>query len=330
MGAGGKKGSVNFADYMILIVLAALILFFGFYIEAFRSSVNLINILRQVSIVGIAAVGGTLVMLTGGIDLSAGAVIGMSGMLLARLLKAYPDAPDAAFPANAALVCVLVLVVCVLIGFLNAFFINQFKIPPLITTLGAMTALRGGVYLAADRGLPIFGFTFKRLGQGTVGPIPIPVIIMIVVFTAGWIFLNTTRFGRYVYGVGGNEEASRLSGINVKGIRYMVYSLAGLMSGLAGLVLVSRIHSAQPRAGTGYEMDIITAVVLGGVSITGGEGRISFVVVGVLIMGVLTNGLILINVNEYWQQVIKGLVLIAAVGFDRYIQYRRSLAAQQE
>lgn len=319
---GAKHGSFNFSDYMILIVLVALVVFFAIFVEAFRSPVNLINILRQVSIVGIAAVGGTLVMLTGGIDLSAGAVIGISGMILARLLKAYPD--------QTIPVVALVLVICAIIGLLNAFFINQLKIPPLIVTLGAMTALRGGVYLTADRGLPVFGFQFRELGQGVVWGIPVPVILMAVVFVVGGIFLRTTRYGRYIYGVGGNEEASRLSGINVKGIRYMVYSLAGFLSGLAGLVLVSRIHSAQPRAGTGYEMDIITAVVLGGVSITGGEGRLGFVVMGVLIMGVLTNGLILINVNEYWQQVIKGLVLIAAVGFDRYIQFRRAQAAQKE
>lgn len=323
MSAGAKhKKSVNIGYYLIFIVLVALIIFFSVKIEAFRSSVNLINILRQVSIVGIAAVGGTLVMLTGGIDLSAGAVIGISGMVLARLLKLYPD--------QTIPIVILVLAICVVIGLINAFFINELKIPPLIVTLGVMTSLRGGVYLTAERGLPVFGFTFKELGQGVAWGVPVPVILMVAVFVLGGVFLRYTRYGRYVYGVGGNEEASRLSGVNVKAIRYMVYSLAGLMSGLAGLVLVSRIHSAQPRAGSGYEMDIITAVVLGGVSITGGEGRISTVVMGVLIMGVLTNGLILINVNEYWQQVIKGLVLIAAVGFDRYIQYRRSIAAQQE
>lgn len=322
----GKHGAIRISDYMILVVLVALLVFFGVFIDAFRTPVNLINILRQVSIVGIAAVGATMVMLTGGIDLSSGAVIGISGMLLARYLKAYPG--------HAVVIVVLVLVACGVIGFVNAFFINELKIPPLIVTLGAMTSLRGGVYLTADRGLPIFGFQFRYIGQGGIDlgivPIPIPVILMVAVFFLGWIFLGLTRYGRYVYGVGGNEEASRLSGVNVKGIRYLVYSIAGILSGLAGLVLVSRIHSAQPRAGTGYEMDIITAVVLGGVSITGGEGKIGFVILGVLIMGVLTNGLILLNVNEYWQQVIKGLVLIAAVGFDRYIQYRRSLAAHQE
>ncbi|MDR3211810.1 MAG: ABC transporter permease [Planctomycetota bacterium] len=320
--SGRTKSQINVGDYLIFLVLLALVVFFSLFIESFRSSVNLINILRQVSIVGIAAVGGTLVMLTGGIDLSAGAVIGISGMILARLLKAYPG--------HTVLWVVLVLVVCLLIGVVNAFFINELKIPPLIVTLGAMTSLRGGVYLTAERGLPVFGFQFKDIGQGVIWGVPVPVIIMALVFILGGIFLRYTRPGRYIYGVGGNEEASRLSGVNVKLIRYLVYSLAGVMSGLAGLVLLSRIHSAQPRAGSGYEMDIITAVVLGGVSITGGEGRISTVVTGVLIMGVLTNGLILINVNEYWQQVIKGLVLIAAVGFDRYIQYRRALASQRE
>lgn len=321
-GNGKRSGGVNFADYMIIIVLVALMIFFSVYAGAFLTRVNLVNVLRQVAIVGIAAVGGTLVMLTGGIDLSAGAVIGMSGMMLARLLKAYPE--------HTVPLVILVLVVCALIGLMNAVFINELKIPPLIVTLGVMTSLRGAVYLTAERGLPVFGFSFRGIGQGVVWGIPIPVILMALCFLAGGVFLKYTRFGRYVYGVGGNEEASRLSGINVKAIRCMVYSIAGFMSGLAGLVLLSRIHSAQPRAGTGYEMDIITAVVLGGVSITGGEGRVSFVVVGVLIMGVLTNGLILLNVNEYWQQVIKGLVLIAAVGFDRYIQYRRSIALRQK
>ena len=187
-----------------------------------------------------------------------------------------------------------------------------------------------GVAFIISGGLPVFGFpsTFAKLGQGYLWIVPVPVIIMVVIFALGFLLLNSTRFGRYVYGVGGNEEATRLSGVGVKSIKYLVYAISGFLSGLAGIVLLSRINSGQPKAGTGYEMDVVTAVVLGGVSINGGEGKIGFVVVGVLIMGVLTNGMILMNINEYVQWVVKGLVLVAAVGFDRLSQQRKIRATK--
>ena len=277
---------------------------------------NLFNVLRQVSIVGISAVGMTMVLITAGIDLSVGAMIGVSGVGAAKLML---------LGFHPVLACIIMLVVCAGFGFINGIFINVFKIPPLIATLGSMTSLRGLAYIVTD-GLPVFGFgrAFSVLGQGYIWVIPIPVIFMVITFILGMIFLSKTRFGRYIYGVGGNEEASRLAGVSITKIKYVVYSLSGMLSGLAGLILLARISSGQPNAGTGYEMDVITASVLGGVSISGGEGKLRFVIFGVLLMGVLSNGMIMMSINDYVQQFIKGLVLIFAVAFDKYMLQRKS------
>lgn len=301
--------------YGILFVCIILCAFFAVLSPAFLTSENIFNILRQVSIVGITAVGMTFVMLTGGIDLSVGSIIGVAAVTASELMV---------LGVNPVLATIIALLICLILGFINAFFINVLKIPPLITTLGTSTALRGVAFLITD-GLPVFGFSesYTVIGQGYLWFIPIPVIIMVVTFLLGYVVLNKMKYGRYIYGIGGNEEATRLSGINVNKIKYLVYSISGLLSGLAGIVLLSRINSGQPKSGQGYEMDVITAVVLGGVSISGGEGKIGFVIVGVLIMGILANGMILINVNEYVQWVVKGLVLLAAVGFDRFVQSRK-------
>ena len=231
----------------------------------------------------------------------------------------------AAKPWHPVLACIVMVVFGTILGLANAFFIAQLKVPPFIATLGTMTSVRGIAYIITG-GLPVFGFnrSFTVIGQGYVGVVPIPVIIMVVVFAFGIIFLNKTRMGRHIYGVGGNEEAARLSGVNVKKIKYLVYGVAGFMSSLAGVVLLARVNSGQPNAGTGYEMDVITGVVLGGVSMSGGQGRLIMVVVGVLIMGILTNGMTMLTINEYVQQFIKGLVLIGAVALDSFIKEQRS------
>ena len=304
------------ATYGILIVLIALSVVFAIMTSGqFFALENIFNILKQVAVVGIMSVGMTMVLLTGGIDLSIGSIAGVGCVVTASLLLRG---------MNVWLVVLAVLGISTAIGLLNSFFINELQIPPLITTLAMMTSIRGVAYLITG-GLPIFGFksNILVLGQGYVGFIPVPVILMVIVFLIGIVFVQNTRYGRYMYGVGGNEEATRLSGINVKKIKYIVYSISALLAGLAGMVMLARINSGTPKMGQGYEMDVITAVVLGGVSISGGEGRLGFVIVGVLIMGVLTNGLILLNVQEYVQWVIKGMALIAAVGFDRFIQQRR-------
>jgi ribose/xylose/arabinose/galactoside ABC-type transport system permease subunit len=310
------------ARYGILIVLIALSVVFAVMTSGqFFAIENIFNILKQVAVVGIMSVGMTMVLLTAGIDLSIGSIAGVGCVLTAALLLKG---------VNVWLVVLAVLGISTITGLLNGFFINELQIPPLITTLAMMTSIRGVAYLITG-GLPIFGFKsdILVLGQGYIGFIPVPVIVMVIVFIIGIVFVQNTRYGRYIYGVGGNEEATRLSGINVKKIKYIVYSISGLLSGLAGMVMLARINSGTPKMGQGYEMDVITAVVLGGVSISGGEGRLGFVIVGVLIMGVLTNGLILLNIQEYVQWVIKGMALIAAVGFDRFIQQRkvRALAA---
>ncbi len=304
------------SNYGIICILVLLIILFGLTTRNFFTTLNLFNVLRQVSIVGISAVGMTMVLITAGIDLSVGAIIGVSGVGAAKLML---------MGFNPVVACLIMLVVCTGFGFVNGIFINVFKIPPLIATLGSMTSLRGLAYIVTD-GLPVFGFgrAFSVLGQGYIGVIPIPVIFMVITFILGMIFLSKTRFGRYIYGVGGNEEASRLAGVSIAKVKYVVYSLSGLLSGLAGLILLARISSGQPNAGMGYEMDVITASVLGGVSISGGEGKLRFVVFGVLLMGVLSNGMIMMSINDYVQQFIKGLVLIFAVAFDKYMLQRKS------
>ena len=300
----------------ILLVLVVLVVMFGALSPAFFSMANMFNILRQVSVVGIVAVGMTFVLLTGGIDLSVGSVIGVCAVVAAQAMLAGIT------PFFASL---LALATGFAIGLLNGVLINELHIPPLVATLGAMTAWRGVAFIVTD-GLPVFGFstTFRSLGQGYVWLVPIPVVITAGIFAIGHVVLSDTRFGRYVYGVGSNEEASRLSGINVRRIKYAVYGISGTLSSFAGLVMLSRINSGQPRAGTGYEIDVVTAAVLGGVSISGGVGKIRMVVIGVLIMGVLSNGMIMINIDEYVQRTVKGAVLIVAVGAEAIIEYRRA------
>lgn len=311
-----------FGKFGIVMILLLLCVFFSVKNPAFISFSNIVNILRQVAITGIIAVGMTMVLVTGGIDLSVGSVVGVGtvacGMLLVAGMPWY-----------------LALLSCLAIGFaigiFNAFLICQLNLPPLIATLGTMTTLRGVCYLLTN-GSPVFGFPgdILFLGKGTLfGLVPVPVVLMVLVFALGILLLEKTRCGTYIYGIGGNEEASRLSGINTKRIKYLCYGLCSTLSALAGIVLLARVNSGQPKSGDGYEMNVITACVLGGVSISGGEGKLSFVTVGVLMMGVLSNGLIMINVSDYWQQAISGLVLIAAVAFDRAMQHMKAKQLQE-
>ena len=304
-----------FIAYGIYLVLVALILLFFFLRpNIFLSPQNIINILRQVAVVGIVAAGMTCVIISGGIDLSVGSTVGLVGVLLALFIS-----PERGWGLGIPIGLLVALLSGIMLGLGNGFVINKLKLPPIIATLGAMITLRGVAFLITD-GRPIFGFPsgFDFIGQGHIWLIPVPVIIMAVVFAVTYIILTKCRIGRYIYGIGGNEEASRLSGVNVKKVKYFVYTYSGICCAIAGIVLLSRTNSGTPRAGTGYEMDIITAVVLGGVSIKGGEGRLLGVIAGVLIMGVLANGMIVVGLSAFTQQVVQGLVLIAAVAFDIY------------
>lgn len=303
------------SKYGVLIVLGFLVAFFTVKTDAFLTSSNLINVVRQVSITGICAVGMTFVIITGGIDLSVGSIIAVASVSAASFMK---------LGLSPIIATVIALILGVVIGLLNALMINELKLSPLISTMGSMTILRGIAYVITG-GLPIHGFSenYRFLGQGYIGPIPVPVIIMLLVFLVGYIILSKTTFGRYVYGVGGNEEATVLSGISVKKVKYMSYAMSGLMAALAGVVLLSRINSGQANAGLGYELDVVTAVVLGGISVNGGEGKITGVLAGIFIMGILTNGMILMGINEYYQSIAKGLVLISAVAFDTLIKHKK-------
>ena len=302
----GKK--VNWGDMGIILTLIAMIIFFSVVTKSFLSAKNFANIARQISITGICSVGMTMVILTGGIDLSIGSVIGFTSAVAALMMSNGQPI---------ILASVVSLALGVIIGVINATCINYLQIPAMIATLGTQISLRGAVYLVTG-GMPVYGLpeSFKVLGQGSIGIIPISMIIMVIVFIIGYIILNKMVFGRKIYGIGGNAETARLSGVNVKKEIYKIYMLVGFFGSLAGLILMSRVNSGQPSAGDGYEMDIITAVVLGGVSVSGGEGKITKVIIGVIFMGVLANGMMMININEYWQRVVKGLVLLAAVAVD--------------
>lgn len=303
------------------IWLALLFLVIGFTIAnpRFLSSNNLFTIARQVSMYGIASIGMTFVILIGGIDLSTGSIITVVNVVCAYLMV------NAGLSIPVAIVLSMALAVA--IGIFNGALISVIGIPAIIATFASQIIFKGAAYLLSG-GVPIYGFDerFKVIGQGYLGVIPVPVIIMIVCFAIGSFILNKTYFGRYFYAVGGNEEASELSGIKVGRTKFLIYALAGFFAGLAGIVMLSRTNSAQPTAGLGYEFDVITCVVLGGVSISGGFGKISGVVAGVLIIGVLTNGMVLMNISTYMQLIVKGIVLILAVGIDSY-QKKGTVAA---
>ncbi|MEX3927082.1 ABC transporter permease [Paraburkholderia sp. BR10936] len=272
---------------------------------------NLLNVMRQASINALIAFGMTLVILLGGIDLSAGSVLALSSVIIATLLSTGTPAIVATLAG---------LVAGGLMGFANGLVISKGKVAPFIATLGSMTVLRG-LALVVSNGSPISSFNsdfFSLLGGGYVARlVPIPVVLMLVMFGVFWVLLRKTVFGRHIYATGGNAESAKLSGVKVDRIQLWVYTIAGVMSALAGVVLTSRLNSAQPTAGTGYELDAIAAVVLGGTSLTGGRGWIFGTLVGALLIGVLNNGLNLLDVSSFYQQVIKGIVILLAVLIDR-------------
>lgn len=302
-------------QFGIYIVLLALMVFFSIASENFLDSHNLLNVARQVSMMGIAAVGFSFVLLLGGIDLSIGSLITLVNISTAWLMVNAGWSPVFAVS--------IALLLSAGIGFFNGWIIANLKMPPIIVTLAMMIIIEGVAYLICG-GLPIYGFakSFAVIGQGYVGRIPIPVIIMAIVMVLGMFILRKTYFGRYFYAVGGNEEAAELSGINVKRVKYLVYTLSGFFAGVAGIVMLSRTNSGQVIAGKAFEFKVLTACVLGGVSVAGGSGKISNVLGGVLVLGVLSNGLVLLDVGDYAQKVIQGSVLLLAVALD-CLQHRK-------
>ncbi|KSU82019.1 ribose ABC transporter permease [Fictibacillus enclensis] len=310
MSASTRKISI-FQKLGPLIGLAIILIVLSILSPQFFTLANILNVLRQVSINALIAFGLTFVILTGGIDLSVGSMLALSGAITAGLMAGGTD------PILAMLVG---LAAGAVMGAINGLIITKGKVAPFIATLATMTVFRGLTLVYTD-GKPITGLSddmsFVLMGRGYFAGIPIPVIWMLASFAVLWFLLKKTTFGRRTYAIGGNEEASLLSGIKVDRIKVMIYSLTGLLSAFAGIILTSRLNSAQPTAGTAYELDAIAAVVLGGTSLSGGRGWIFGTLIGALIIGVLNNGLNLLNVSSFYQQVVKGGVILLAVLLDR-------------
>ena len=289
----------------LLLVYLVLIIGLSLLSDRFLTTSNQINILRQATINGIIAVGMTLVILTAGIDLSVGSVLALSAVIGADLLKRGMPVPVAVLAA---------LGVGALAGLVNGIIITRGKIPPFIATLGMLTVARG-LTLMYTGGQPFTGFppAFRQIGAGALGPIPVPIIIAVLVFVGASMILNRTRFGQYIYLLGDNPVAARLTGINTELMTVMVYIVSGLCAALAGLILIARLDSAQPVIGLGYEFNAIAAVVVGGTSFSGGEGTLFGTLLGTLLIETLGNGLNLLNVSPLWEQVVKGLVIALAL-----------------
>ena len=281
----------------------------------FLTSSNLLNVMEQTAINAVIAVGMTFVILSAGIDLSVGSIAALSGVVLANRLQA-------GWPLGLSILAGLLT--GALCGLFSGLLITRGKLPPFIATLGMMSVCRGAALLFTD-GRPISGFdeSLRWLSTGRVFGIPVPVLLTVLLYGLAIVLLNRTRFGRYVYAIGGNEEATRLSGVAVGFHKTLVYILSGVTAALASVLLTARLNSAQPIAGMMYELDAIAAVVIGGTSLTGGLGTLGGTLIGALTMGVLRNGLNLLGISSFLQQIVIGLVIIAAVLMDSLVKSKR-------
>jgi ribose transport system permease protein len=293
----------------MFLILALLCVVLSILSPNFLETTNILNVFKQISIIAMLAAGMTFIILTGGIDLSVGSTLALSGVVSVMLIaKGVPSFIS----------LLLGVIIGILAGALNGYLSAKTKLPPFIVTLGSYTYVRGLAYVISG-GYPIVLNSpfIKFLGAGNIIGVPTPIYIMLLIYVISYFVLKYTMFGRHVYAIGGNEEAARLTGIKVERTLIYVYAISGLLSGLAGVVLAGRLFSGQPTAGIGFELDAIAAVILGGTSFTGGVGTIQGTLIGALIMGVLSNGLTLLDVNYYWQLVVKGAVIILAVLLDR-------------
>ena len=310
-------GATAFREYGIYIALVVLIIYFSILVPEFRTWNNALLILLQVSVIGIIAVGMTFTIITAGIDLSVGSLLAVAGIMSGLFAQRDPTA------VNVALAFAVPIAVGLLGGALNGAIIAGAGVNPLIVTLGTLTAFRG--FVVWYRVNPIYDLQpyYRVIGQGTLIGIPIPVLILVLVAIAAWITLSFTRFGRYVYAVGGNREAARAAGINVGIVTFIVYMISGLCVGIASLIFTSRIMAAQAISGQGFELQAIAAAVVGGASLFGGRGKISNTIVGAVIMGVLFNGFVMLDVPQPIQQMAVGLIIIVAVWLDGVLRNRR-------
>ena len=301
------SGSYRPALIMLLVMAV-----FSCMHPRFLTASNFLNILKQNSHYGILAAGVCFAILLGGIDISIGSVLAFSGAVAALIVSS----------GGPVILAVLAAIAIGAVGGLfNGVFIARFKLQPMIVTLATMSIFRGATLVLTDgKSFPLGKLpgseAFKAIGQGSVGFLPVPVLILIIAYVVVYYILNMTSFGRHVYAIGGNEEAARLSGINVERTKIISHMMSGLMAGLAGIMVTARVASATPTAGTSYEMDAIAAAVIGGISLRGGEGQVLFTIVGAVIIGMLNNILNLMNVSSYYQTIIKGVVILIAVLLD--------------
>jgi ribose/xylose/arabinose/galactoside ABC-type transport system permease subunit len=300
------------AEYVIVVAIILESIVFAVIAPQFVSVPNLVNVALSIAITGILSVGMTAVILTGGIDLSVGSVAALAGVVAAMVASGGGGVGAVMLGAVAA------LVIGASVGVLNGIMVAQFRVPPFVTTLAMLTICRGFVFIiTGGRSIGDLPASFGFLGRDRIIGIPVPVVLMLVIFAAGWFVLNRMRLGRYIYAVGGNREAAFLAGVSIKRTLLLVYLLNGLLVGLAGLVLASRLGAGVPNAGLQYELDVIAAVVVGGTSLTGGRGSVIGTFWGAVFIGILNNGLNLAGIDPYIQKIALGVVILLAVLADQ-------------
>jgi ribose/xylose/arabinose/galactoside ABC-type transport system permease subunit len=324
-GSGGLNIVSRFGALIFLILICIV---FSVLEPAFLAPINIFNVLRQVSIYGLLAIGMTFVILTAGIDLSVGSLLAVAGLVCAAVEKGGTGLLQVTAGEARGYGLLTAVIAAVMVGLagglLQGVAVSRLKVPPFIVTLGGLSAFRGAALLFSN-GQPISAFrpAYTFWGQGLIGPVPVPVIFFFSFAIIAFVVLRYTKYGRHIYAVGGNKEAARLSGLNVDRLILSVYVISGFF-GLSGFLLSSRLNSAEQVAGQGYELTVIAGVVIGGTSLTfGGEGGIFGTVIGILLIGVLGNGLTLLNVSSYYQQVVIGLIIVFAVFFDQWVKRAR-------
>ena len=310
--ARGLKLRIFLIENGIIIAFLLLVAALALSSEHFLTGPNIRNVLRQTSINGLLAIGMTFVILTAGIDLSVGSVLAFGGMIAAIFAS---SSLGEQFPLYVALP--MGMLAGMALGMVNGSLVAFFRVPPFVVTLGMLSIARG-LTLIASNGMPVSRLSpeYIAIGQGMVFGIPVPVLIFFGVFAVAWIVLYQTPFGRYVYAVGGNEEAARISGVNTRMVKFTVYGISGALAALGGIILSARTTAGLPQAGVAYELDAIAAVVIGGTSLAGGQGRLVGTLIGALIIGVVNNGLDLLGVSAYYQLTFKGAIIVAAVLLD--------------
>ena len=303
------------SEFGVTAILFIMCLILSLLTDRFFTSSNMLSVSRQFSFIALVAIGQCLVIISGGIDLSVGSVFAFSGVIAGMAIRTWELHPILAI--------IMGLAAGAAFGYINGFFVTILKLPPFIATLGTMSVARGLSYVITEGfPVPIGSDGFRFIGQGHIGPIPVPVVLLLIMAVLFTVFLKKTVIGRHLYAIGGNEESARVSGINVNRVKRTVFCLSGVMAGLAGIATASRLGVAQSTAGMGYELDAIAAVIIGGASVKGGVGTVVGAILGAAIMGVLRNALVLLGVSAYWQQAVIGSVVLLAVSVD-HLRYRK-------